>query len=671
VTPLPYETAVIGGETKATLGPMDEGEDRFIYGLDTHALGVIDPNETFELMSYCGGTVTGARWISQITYDALLSASNAIFDPLASPVRSQPSGGSATDYLMVRGSVDLLRDSVDLLPFGTLSSSMEPPMPPAGSYTLRVLDDVGGVLSEVSFEPTEQHADASGPGGEGGADPGIGTFMIPVAAAPGIQQVVVLQGSAVLATRFISAAAPTVQVTSPNGGELLSDAEATIEWQAADADGDALTYLIQYSADGGATWKTLAADWQGMTYQLDRKYLPGSSSALVRVLASDGFRSVIDESDGTFTVANNPPEVALLSPRDGDSFVGVQMLVLEAMAEDREDGTLDGLSVEWRSSLDGPLGTGAEVNLVASDLSEGRHEIRVTATDSAGATSVAVVTVDVGRIGTVGCADGPTTLCLNASRFQIRVDWRDHEGGSGPAQVVPARSDDSGLFSFFASDNWEVLVKVLDACSFNDRFWVFAAAATDVEYTLEVVDTLTGSSKSYVNPLGHMSPAFTDTAAFATCDGASGGGSSSIRLDSSEFQGQEVVRTYRPGPEGSSASTCVPGETTLCLNHGRFRVDVDWREFGGNTGSGRTVPFGTDDSGLFWFFRDANWEQLVKVIDGCAMNGRFWVFAAATTNVEYTLRVTDTETGAVAEYFNPLGLPANAVGDTDAFATCP
>ena len=32
------------------------------------------------------------------------------------------------------------------------------------------------------------------------------------------------------------------------------------------------------------------------------------------------------------------------------------------------------------------------------------------------------------------------------------------------------------------------------------------------------------------------------------------------------------------------------------------------------------------------------------------------MFAAATTNVEYTLRVTDSETGAVAEYLNPLGV---------------
>ena len=66
-------------------------------------------------------------------------------------------------------------------------------------------------------------------------------------------------------------------------------------------------------------------------------------------------------------------------------------------------------------------------------------------------------------------------------------------------------------------------------------------------------------------------------------------------------------------------------------------------------------------------------EFLIKVLDGVGFGafGNFWVFAAATTNVEYTLRVTDTVTGETKSYENPLGTPAPAVVDTQAFATCP
>ncbi|HVS65469.1 MAG TPA: hypothetical protein VMT85_18420 [Thermoanaerobaculia bacterium] len=46
------------------------------------------------------------------------------------------------------------------------------------------------------------------------------------------------------------------------------------------------------------------------------------------------------------------------------------------------------------------------------------------------------------------------------------------------------------------------------------------------------------------------------------------------------------------------------------------------------------------------------------------------MFSAATSNVEYTLTITDTRTGGTREYFNPLGRQAPAITDTGAFATC-
>ncbi len=120
----------------------------------------------------------------------------------------------------------------------------------------------------------------------------------------------------------------------------------------------------------------------------------------------------------------------------------------------------------------------------------------------------------------------------------------------------------------------------------------------------------------------------------------------------------------------SAAGPCVPGETALCLNGGRFRAEVAWRDFQGNSGAGHVVPGTAADSGLFWFFGPDNWELLVKVLDGCAVNGHVWVFAAATTSVEYTLVVTDTATGEEVRYQNPLGRPSPAVTDTQAFASC-
>lgn len=128
---------------------------------------------------------------------------------------------------------------------------------------------------------------------------------------------------------------------------------------------------------------------------------------------------------------------------------------------------------------------------------------------------------------------------------------------------------------------------------------------------------------------------------------------------------------YLYGTAGSGEVGCVDSSTAMCLNQGRFQVEVSWRDFEDRTGVGRVVPGRSDDSGLFYFFHPDNWELAVKVLDGCAQNSHFWVFSAALTNVEYTLRVRDTVSGEVQEYVNPLGRTALAETDTRAFATCP
>ncbi len=121
---------------------------------------------------------------------------------------------------------------------------------------------------------------------------------------------------------------------------------------------------------------------------------------------------------------------------------------------------------------------------------------------------------------------------------------------------------------------------------------------------------------------------------------------------------------------GFLASGEVSGGGDILLTGNRFRVEVAWRDFAGGTGNG-TRAVGSEDSAVLWFFTDDNWELLVKVLDACSINNHFWVFAAATTDVEYTLTVTDTQTGSVRRYTNPLGTAAAATTDTAAFATCP
>ena len=113
----------------------------------------------------------------------------------------------------------------------------------------------------------------------------------------------------------------------------------------------------------------------------------------------------------------------------------------------------------------------------------------------------------------------------------------------------------------------------------------------------------------------------------------------------------------------------VSGEE-LALRGGRFLARARWRAFDGSEGAARAVGL-TDQSGYFWFFHPTNVELTVKVLDGCPVNGHFWVFVASGSTIEYDIEVTDTLARQTRRYGNGLGEVPRLIADTAAFATCP
>jgi len=134
--------------------------------------------------------------------------------------------------------------------------------------------------------------------------------------------------------------------------------------------------------------------------------------------------------------------------------------------------------------------------------------------------------------------------------------------------------------------------------------------------------------------------------------------------------GLAIVLTLLFGTIGTiGAGTAHAAAGDLPFQGGRFLVGVTWTTTTGTTGIGHGTSL-TGDSGYFWFFDPANVELIVKVLDACAVNQRFWVFSGGLTNVSTVITVTDTRTGAVKTYTNPQSTPFKPIQDTSAF-TCP
>ncbi len=125
-----------------------------------------------------------------------------------------------------------------------------------------------------------------------------------------------------------------------------------------------------------------------------------------------------------------------------------------------------------------------------------------------------------------------------------------------------------------------------------------------------------------------------------------------------------------PGPPA-----CAADADTMCLDDTsgdrRFRIEVAYQtaQAGGRSGNGQAVSLaaeGVTRGGLFWFFAADNPELLIKVLNGCALNQKYWVFFSAGTNVGVTIRVDDTTTGEYKVYTYSDGHPVPTVQDTTA-----
>jgi hypothetical protein len=251
----------------------------------------------------------------------------------------------------------------------------------------------------------------------------------------------------------------------------------------------------------------------------------------------------------------------------------------------------------------------------------------------------------------------PSTLHLSGQRFGIDVQWRDAQGKTGGGQAV-ALTDDTGYFWFFSPDNVELAVKLVDGRALNGHWWLFYGGLSDVEYTLTLTDSVTGNSRTYHNPQGTMA-SLGDTEAIAEAAPAA--------ADSTALTASFLAAPAAPAAPkfaSSDAGGCAGDATHLCLAD-RFRVEVTWEDFQGNMGSGQAVPL-SGDTGYHWFFDAKNSDLFVKVLDGRALNGHWWVFYGALSNVRYSLTVTDTVTGATRTYNNPEG-HFGSLADTSAF----
>jgi parallel beta-helix repeat protein len=187
--------------------------------------------------------------------------------------------------------------------------------------------------------------------------------------------------------------APWVEVTDPNGGEVVADT-TNITWTAPDMDGDTVEIDIFYSDDGGDEFWSLALDEKNdSTYDWDTAPHDDSTHYLIKLYAYDGTYQSWDVSDSLFTVYNpDPPEVTVDGPNGGELLVGSANITWTATDPDLGDSTILLADLEYSPDagstwtvIDSNEANDGTYGWDVSELDDGaKYLVRITVSDTSG-----------------------------------------------------------------------------------------------------------------------------------------------------------------------------------------------------------------------------------------------------------------------------------------------
>ena len=298
------------------------------YGFDTtnlDYLGIKNPEQYADIMSY-----GKYLWISSYTYEALLTKIGYASSHSAATFKANylTSSIDSKDFFIISGAVDTINNTGALDNLYRIQSNITD-LPGIGNYSIEFQNASGYVLLSQSFNLSF--------GTEGKKDTGFFVELIPYDV--NVSKIFLKNGSSMLASVDVNGHSPQVNLTYPNGGEII-DNIFNVTWNASDSDGGVLHYNVEYSHDNGSTWNLLALDTNQTNYTIYPNDLPGSTQALIKITASDGVNTGSDQSDSTFSIPDKKPTVIITNPSNGSEFLIDRLITLRGAGYDPEYGML-------------------------------------------------------------------------------------------------------------------------------------------------------------------------------------------------------------------------------------------------------------------------------------------------------------------------------------------
>ncbi|MCB9137793.1 MAG: Ig-like domain-containing protein [Caldilineaceae bacterium] len=361
------------------------GEIGFDTRLDLNATFAPIPDNMPDIMSYCRAPGRGLslypdKWVSTYRWNYLFA------NNFPNPVGLQVESAALEKHNLVEPvnyiTVQVSRDGNGYIAPIFTQPGLAMAQGTEGDYSLEIQDTNGGILYVHRFPIVFINSE-----GEPVDQVSI-TLRLP--AQQEAFHFLLKHNEEVLAERSASPTKPIIEVLEPNGGETWSG-EETIRWQATDADGDELRFDIYYSPDNGDQWFPIAWDLTENSYIVNTEILPSGVGGRIRIVVTDGFHTVEDESDAPFTVSPRAPQVTIIQPFDGQEFATGTMIEFVGSAIGSDESELSGASLIWTYD-DTVFGQGGTANAA---LPEGTYTIVLTAMDADSNEGTASITIKI------------------------------------------------------------------------------------------------------------------------------------------------------------------------------------------------------------------------------------------------------------------------------------
>ncbi len=323
-----------------------------VDGIGTGSPSLLDPTRYRDLMSYCG-----PEWISDWTYTKLYNDQRS---------RGALLRALSTQSILVRAEIDP-SGAIEMQPVYLLQAT---PTDQAGSgdYRVDLLNEQGQIIA--TYYVPVLIAD----------EPGISVRSIHAVLPAPSEGLASVRISEVNGPNSSQQPLAGVQIAGAIKPQLTQTADLiSLDWGLAGQPA-----LVRYTADGGQSWISLAADLTTGRLEIEPDSLPGGLGYFEVILADSGLNL---RADLETPLPDKPPLAWITGPTlvEAGSFA-----TLYGYGTDVEDGAL----TDRRWSIDGvPVEAKAWVSL--AELLPGEHVITMTVRDRAGQTATTGQTVTV------------------------------------------------------------------------------------------------------------------------------------------------------------------------------------------------------------------------------------------------------------------------------------